>query len=177
MAAPDVTTVQGAAGTLYWNPTSLSAGSLTGGTQLGLVTEVSLIPVQRTFPLRAEDYGGKGVEEYEMGRDWIMSGLARGLDDAMLARLGFSVSSSVTSETLTQNKGAAMSARAGVLLFKPNDAAHYGFVLWNAMARVRDGARIPWSLHNRLSYALVFRAIPDSSGNDVTIGPYESLSI
>lgn len=177
MAAPDVTSVQGAAGTLIWNPTSLAAGVLVGGTVLGIVTGIRLIPIQRSFVNTAEEYGGKPVEEYEMGRDWICSGEVRGFTSDVLGIIFPVEAGGVVTETLAQSGGKALSLRSAVLLFRPNDPTHDGFILRRALPRVRESARMPFSVHDRTSFAAIFRGIPDSGGNDIAFGPYVSLSI
>jgi hypothetical protein len=159
MAAPDVTAVQGIAGTVTF-----------AGAAVGILADIQLIPIQRTFVLTAEEYGGKRVEEYELGRDWILVGVARGKDAAMFDALFSSSSGGTITETLSDSKGAPLSARSGKLVFTPRDATHPSFTLWRALPRVRDSGRFPFSVHNRLSMAVVFSAIPDSTGRDVTFG-------
>jgi len=177
MAAPDVTKVQGATGRLVWNPSNLSSAFPHGGTALGLASEVRLTPIQRSFVATAEEYGGATVEEYDMGRDWVLSCLVRGFDADMLAVVFPSVSTGVVTEALAQSKGAALSARSGVLVLSPRDPTHYGFVLRRALPRVRESARIPFSLHERASFAAIFRAIPSSGGAVLTVGPFSGLTV
>jgi hypothetical protein len=165
MAAPDVVKVQGATGILYW-----------GGTALGLATEIALIPIQRTFAVRAEEYAGAVVEEYDLGRDWLCTCLVRGFDADMLARLFPSITSGVVSDGTDQSSSVLpLSARSGVLTFTPRDASHHGFVLRRALPRVADGCRIPFGLHGRVSFAAAFRGVPDASGDAVSLGPTGSL--
>lgn len=180
MAAPDVTKVQGAAGILILNPTSLAAGVLVGGTELGLASDVILRPLQRSFLNTAEEYGGKTVEEYDMGRDWICAMLIRGFDDDLLSFIFPNTAGApgvTVTETLSESGGKALSARSGVILFKPNDLTHHGFILRRALPRVRESSRMPWSVHERTSFAAIFRAIPNTGGADIAVGPYAKLTI
>ena len=144
---------------------------------MGLASEVRLTPIQRSFTATAEEYGGATVEEYDMGRDWVLSCLVRGFDADMLGVVFPSVSTGVVTEALAQSKGSALSARGGVLVLSPRDPTHYGFVLRRALPRVRESSRIPFSVHERASFAAIFRAIPNGSGSVLTIGPWSGLSV
>lgn len=177
MAAPDVEKVQGATGRLVLNPSNLSLSFPYGGTALGLVANVALMPIERRFLNTAEEYGGMVVEEYDMGRDWLMSCSVRGFDAALLNFMFPNVTSGGVTETLTQNRGAAMSARSGVLLFAPRDSTHYGFILYRALPRVKESGRMPFSVHERTSFAAIFRAIPDSAGRDINLDVFTSLTL
>ena len=177
MAAPDVTKVQGATGTLIWNPTSLALGVLVGGTTLGIVADIRLIPVQRSFINRAEEYGSKAVQEYDMGRDWICSGEVRGNTSDVLDVIFPVEAGGVVTEALAQSGGKRLSLRSAVLLFKPRDPLHDGFILRRALPRVAESARMPFSVHERTSFAVIFRGIPDAGGADIAFGPYASLAI
>lgn len=177
MAAPDVTKVQGTAGRLVWNPSNLSLAFPHGGTALGLASDVFLEAMQRSFVNTAEEYGGKAVEEYDLGRDWVASMTIRGFDADLLGVLFPNVVGGEVIETLAESGGKALSARSGVLVLSPRDPLLYGFVLRRALPRVRESGRMPWSIHNRSSFAAVFRAIPDASGDDVSVGPFATLSV
>ena len=159
MAAPDVDKVQGTAGTVTF-----------AGTAIGVLHDIHLVPIQRLFPNTAEEYGGLTVEEYEMGRDWVLTGTARGKDADMLDAIFEASSGGSIAETLSNNKGKALSARSGSLVFTPRDTALTGFTLHRALPRVRETTRIPFSVHDRVSFAVVFCAIPDSSGDIITWG-------
>lgn len=159
MAAPNVTKVQGAAGTITFD-----------GTAMGLITDIRLIPIQRSFGVTAEEYGGKLVEEYELGRDWLLTGLVRGKDADLFDAMFGSSSGGTITETLSDSKGAPLSSRSGALIFTPKDTVlnGSGFTLWRALPRVRESARVPFSVHDRVSMAVVFRGIPDATGRDIT---------
>ncbi len=157
MAAPDVTKVQGIAGTVNFD-----------GSDMGILTSIRLIPIQRAFAVTAEEYGGKIVEEYDLGRDWILAGIARGRDANLFDAIFSGSSGGSLDETLTKSIAAPLSARSGRLIFTPLDAAHVGFTLWKAMPRVAESARIPFSVHDRVGFAVIFRAIPDATGRDIS---------
>ena len=159
MAAGNVAAVQYQPGTLAF-----------GGTDIGLASAIRLIPVQRTFPVQAEEYGGKTVEIYELGRDWLVTGVARGKDAAMLNALFSSSVAGSIAEDLADSKGTPGSARAADLVFTPADTDINGFTLHKAIPRVDLAAAIPFSVHDRTAIAFVFQGITDNanSGKDLT---------
>ena len=175
MAAPDITKVQGAAGVLIANPANVNTPPAYGGTILGIASNIRLIPAPRIFPVLAEEYGGATVEEYSMGRDWLLSCLVRGFDDDMFDKIFPNFSSSTLTDTLTQQKGGPLSTDSFTLMFAPNDQSHHGFLLYRAMGRPALSARMPWSVHDRFSFAAIFRAIPDGSDRIMQVAALGSL--
>lgn len=178
MAGPDVTKVQRGAGRLVKDPTDLSIAFPHGGTALGVVHDVRLVPVTRVAGLLGEEYGNKRVEEYQLGRDWVATGLVRAFDDDLLSTILTSPSSGLVLEALSApNKGIAGSTRSVKLLFSPYDTTKYhGFLLYRAIPRPREMARINFGFGGN-TWVVAFVGIPDATGREVAIGTLADMTL
>lgn len=187
MGAENISAILEVKGSLCINPTDLSADFPHGGTSLGLVRAISVLPNQRSVPLTAEEYGGETVEEVELGRSWTLTAAVRSFDDDVLALVfpnteaGASTGSTVVNDpgtTDAERPGHLLSTRSVVLLFSPDDLQNHKMVLfYRALPLVDDALELTFSLGEETTLGVVFKAIRDGSNRMMSLGYREDLTL
>lgn len=180
MATRDETKVFRVVGRLVANPTNLAAAFPYGGTELGIVHHSTLVPITRSDPVTAEEYGGEETERVLLGRDWTASILFRAYDPDALAALGFSVATvaggAVVSEP-GESAGALATDHAVKLLFAPEEAGAPGWILYRACPELDDTAQFRTELASELSFLAIFRGYRGTNGYAVKFGALAGLTV
>ncbi len=158
MAAPDVTKT-------HWTQGRLAAG----GTILGHVESIRLVPTTRSYQLTMEEYGGEGGDVVEFGHDWVCVALIRGWDQDALNTVFASTSGDrVTEPGITI--GSMGSGRAVSLVYTPDDSSDEGFTLNVAIPQIQASHELNFSILSPLTIGVVFTAIRNGSGLTLTMG-------
>jgi len=136
-----------------------------GGTQLGLVHDIRLIPTDRVEDVLAEEYGGEATETVFLGREWAIACLLRNYDaDALNARFGPSAVGGVLADPGSFTAGALMTSTAKTYTFTPNDPANPAITLYFAAPDGTRSGELPFDGRDELSYLAVFRGYREAAG-------------
>lgn len=188
MATPQPAKIIRAPGKMVWNPTANPSDDVDaypyGGTELGAVKGIYLVPFDDGFTVWAEEYG-EPADQLEPLRDWGIGFVARGWDDDVLpicfANTGEDTISQHTYVSLHGSQSPGMSAlddRGGKLLFVPeNPIAAPGFIAYNAVAVLESNAAMHFAWSRDLEVPVVFRMFRDGSARIGFVRQLWDLSI
>lgn len=154
-----------------------------GGTVLGNVMGVYLMPFDSGFTVWAEEFG-EPADQLEPLRDWAMGGLLRGWDDdavgALFQNVGEDPISRHTYVTLHGGTEPGMSAydeRRTVLLFLPENPKDVPCVLaFAAVPMVEESAQVMFTWGDDLGLPAIFRFFRDSQGRIAEIRRFWDLT-
>ena len=173
MAAPDITTVHFPRGRLFIGCTdgTLAAPNTApfGGTALGLVESIALVPVVRSFTLTMEEFGSEAGDVVELGNDWVMTCTVTGWDDDTISTVFASTGTGAGAgdELITEpgiTPGQMGSSRAVKVCFVPDDASDRGFILYRALPMLEESKDLTYNVRQPSALGLVFRCMKNASG-------------
>jgi hypothetical protein len=173
MAAPDITTVHYPQGRLFLNPTDGTLASPNsapfGGTALGLVESVALVPVVRSFTITMEEYGSEAGDVVELGNDWVMTCVMTGWDDDTISTVFASTATGAGAgdELVTEpgiTPGQMGSSRAVKIAFVPDDPTDRGFIIYRALPMLEESKELTYNVRQPQALGLVFRCMRDANG-------------
>lgn len=141
-----------------------------GGTVLGDVEGVSLIPFHEGFTVWAEEYG-EPIEQLEALEDWGVGCFFRGWDDDAIASLMPDPSQGDVTQHWgiempgTVLPGDRMTDRGRVLVFSPlNPRDVPGFVFRNALPVLETVRSFVFQHQEQLGVPIVFRCLRNDAG-------------
>lgn len=185
MATPSLATASYSLGRLYKDPTDATLGDPNtapfGGTALGLIQSVALIPTRvREFQIPMGEYGGEGGDVVEHGSDYLAIGLLRGFDADNLGAIFASVSAgAVTGDPLVTlpgiTPGSMASARGYKLAYVPLDEANRGWIAYLALPSLRESQEITYRVQQPNTIAVVWRLVRGSGGVSLREGRPQDL--
>lgn len=183
MSLGNVRNVLRVPGRLSIAPSSVSSGSYPwGGTALGVVDEVALVPNQSVYWIRAEEHGGLPAEGVRVSERWMLVATLRTYDADALGKLFPDKGTGTTTQHPTVGSamtvGSKVSARAVVLVFTPDDVDHHPMVVFHqAYPAVEEAARIALSAGTRWGIPTAWYAGLDANSKDVTIAMRHDVSL
>lgn len=170
MATPNPIRIVQGKGTLYADPTSLSAANY-GGTPLGLVRNLEFRIRRRNKVNEAEEWGGAEADNIGLGMSAILGFTTRGFDPDVLNKLFDNTTAGTSSGERRVDLQAAGAIRAGYpgssksfkLLYAPDDADYGTFiVIFKAIPIVEEEAVIPLHLGEEPGIRAAFMGIPET---------------
>ena len=176
-------------GALYADPTSLA--SVAGyGTCLGYVKDLEFQFRKRNQPITAEEWGGKIVDQIDLGSEAVIAGVLRGTDPDALGKVFPNTATGSTSYGRLVKLSAAGDDRAGrslfgsafKLLFVPDDTDRGEFiVIYKAIPLVEEQASMAIRLGTEMGIAVAFMGAPDTATGTTKavaqIGRKEAISL
>ena len=181
MGAPDGDTGQLSAGRLAYGCTDLSTAWPHGGTGLGLVGQVFLIPQRRWAALPAEETGA-AVEVIWLGGDVVVGFTLEGWDEDAVAVLHPNTSTS-SSRTIVEWPGTDVPVGGPLtpltnVVFTPYDTTNgKGFVIYKAVAVPDLNAELRFSAAAFLEQPAVLIATPDGTDRLGKMGKFGDLTL
>lgn len=185
MSAGNLQRVRHRYGRLCINPNSLSSAFPHGGTAIGEYREMRFDPQEEFAILTAEEYRAT-IAVIAAGRRPMLRAVLRDWDTDALSYIWPNTTAGGTSgdrtidinafETGKVRDGAELSGV--VLCFSPYDLENSRMLLmYKAVPRVDEAASVQMNLPDESDLAIVFEAIPDSSGRFVRDGLREDLAL
>lgn len=173
-------------GRLVKDPTSLAAAFPHGGTALGDARLLRFELGPGYDAIRAEEFGGVAVEFLHRTPEAVLATVLREYDsDAIGAIFPQVATGATTGKAVISGKafgaghvspGALASARAFKLLVSPVDREfHPALVIYNAIPLIDVAAALQFELSQEFGLAVVFRAVPNSSGQLYSLGMMDDL--
>lgn len=183
MASENVARIIRAPGQLIVNPTTSFATTAFpyGGTELGLVKIVSVLP--RGVPFRIECEGlGEASDILEPNREYAVSFILRGWDDDVVANL---LAQSFVAGATTRHAvyrapdnvpGASSIGRAAILAYIPDDVIHApGLLAYRAIVDWDEGIELTFDRQNEVQLELRADLLRDGSGSMLKVGRIQDL--
>lgn len=186
MASKNVRNILRVPGRLVKSPTSLATAFPHGGTELGVVRDMVFKPGIKTTEIVAEEFGSTPIQSTYVGERAVFACVLRSYDNDMLSTVfpNTSAGSStgdqiVNADVNTGNRaGYNWSGSACALLFSPKAVdRHPHILIYNAHPLVEETAALQMSIGEEFGLAVMFLAVPDSTGRLYTIGKRDDLSI
>lgn len=186
MAVENLQNVTFLSGRLVSNPTTLVGSFPFGGTALGLARDIVVMPTTLSYQVKAEEFGNVTVDVVDGGRSWVLGANLRGYDTDALVTVfpGTNTGSSSglfgirETSTGAGRGGRLHSADSIVLLHVPDDTdRHRATLLYRAVPLVDEAAELNLQLANEFMIAVMFIAIPDTSGNVFAHELLEDMSL
>jgi hypothetical protein len=181
VGSPDGDTGQLSAGRLAYGCTDLSTAWPHGGTGLGTVGKVFVVPQRRWKALAAEETGA-AVEVLWLGGDVVVGFTMVGWDEDAAAVVNPNSSTS-NGKTVVEWPGSDVVVGAPVatitnLVFTPWDQTNgKGFVVYKAAAMPDLNAELAFSAGAFLEVPAVVVAIPDGSDRLGKLGKFSELTL
>lgn len=181
MATAAVTQAIRVPGKLIVNPTDLSTASAYGGTELGLVRDVTFTRTDETRRvIRAGEFGGEFSSVVRGGVGWAGSFGIRGLDADAMSTLfpNTFVAGGDTNlrEPGTTQAGMLADDDAVVLLFDPLDTNLPGVLFFKAIPLIADEVELMFGDAVETVWAVGFLAVRDDEGRMVEVAQVSSMS-
>ncbi len=182
MATPAVSQALRVPGKLIVNPTDLSTASPYGGTELGLVRDVTFTRTDETRRvIRAGEFGGEFSSVVRGGVGWAGSFGVRGFDADAMAQL-FPNTFSAGGDTNLREPGTVQAGMladddAVVLLFDPVDATnHPGVLFFKAIPLIAEEVELMFGDAVEIVWAVGFLAVRDDEGRMIETAKISSMS-
>jgi len=186
MSSPNLSSVLNVPGRLCYGPTSLDTAYPHGGTSIGSVHKVAIVPVQTRKEIKNEAFGQEVSEVIWCGENMVLAAVVRQYDAEAVALLFPNTSiGSVTQQrvisgptTSTNRPGFMLSEKAVVLLFSPLDPDRTPAILfYRAIPMMEESARMELALQKRFEIGTVFISTRDATGRTYSIGFLKDLSL
>ncbi len=171
MGTANVNAAQMAGGRLFYGVTDLSTAAPYGGTELGLVSSVFVIPPQGVFHLPMEE-DGSTVRSIYTGGDAVAGCLLDTFDvDAVQALFPGDAAGADTGRIVTfPSKVGQTAETVANLLYAPTNSEHNGWFMPIAQPALEEQRRL-WFSHRRwLTFPVIFRSHADASGRALITG-------
>lgn len=182
MSLPNARDVMRSPGRLSIAPTALGVFPH-GGTALGIVRAIEIIPNIKYHPVTAEEYGGIVVDQVLASESWVLAALLRSLDDDAIANLFPNTAAGSVSQRRVINApgtvraGSLRAASAVKLVFTPDSPDLPFVVLYRAIPMVDEAAKLTMAAGDALEIGVVFHAVYDGSTRMVSMGRAEDLTL
>lgn len=163
-----------APGRLAVDCTDLEAAWPHGGSGLGLVEGVRLLPQVEPIIVEGAEYGGEPTAVGYAGQDPVLLvDLREPMDDDVItlawANVGGGAGAKVARHPGAQRAGRSPAPR--VLVFTPDDWAEHPLIYaYSAAPLMRPAAVIPWSVLQECRYPMAFRLHRDGDGDAYELG-------
>lgn len=187
MSAPDLSKILRVPGRLSHSPTSLSTDYPHGGTALGTVGALDLLPIDTPFVVTAEEFGGSPVDAVSGGPFWVLDGVLREYDADALAILFPCYAAGARGGPTVQIRATTSGTRAGqrlgaslsrVIVFTPDAVDDYPLVvIRRAVPAIQDTARLAFRGNDPAGLPVRWYATPDSSARIADWGPRRDLTL
>lgn len=173
-------------GKLVKDPTNLSLPYPYGGTEIGVCRDNMLTFNQKVdFPM-AEEFGAPAAAI--LGSETPYFGcVLRSWDDSMVSAVWHNIQTASSGEVGIIGKVSGVSInRAGTnlvsrgfkLLFAPiADDRHPSVLLYNAIPMPNESAELQLSIGREMGIALIFHALPDSTGRTYIVDRRSNISL
>lgn len=187
MAAPSTSKIFRFPGRLIKSPTSLSAVAPYGGTELGIARNMVFRLGIKTTPSQAEELG-RTVAVTLVGEEAVLACVLRTYDNDAISTLF----PNTTAPTLGRHRlidgrasgsginraGYNLAGKAVALLFVPKAVEeHPAILIYNAVPVIDEAAELQASIGAEFGIACMFKALPDSTGRDYSIGSLSDLTL
>jgi len=187
MASGDVARTIRAPGRLVINPTQAFDGGTFpyGGTEIGNVNQMMLLPLGTGFRVEYEALGEAG-DVLEAGNEYIVSCFLHGWDDDAVAlaltagaEVGAVSGHGVYYEPGSATPGAsAYEARKRVVAYIPDDPIHVpGILLYAAIPDWDASAELAFQRNAVLGIPLAFDCLRDAAGDILRVGRIVDLAL
>lgn len=179
MASPDISLAVLGTGRLAYGCTDLTTAWPHGGTGLGLVGGVRILPPNVYKPLVAEETNGPDAVLYLGGALLLGCMLEAWQDDAISAV--FPSSTTISGGKVVQWPGSGTQAGSSVsalskLVFTPTNTSHPGVLIYSAAPLIEVNAELRMSAYSYLRTPVVFVALPDASSRLGAMGTIARLA-
>lgn len=166
MGTLDLTKVIRTTGRLAISPTDLGTAYPHGGTDLGAVTSVMVLPGIETVDIRAEEFGGEVVETILAGQNPVLvADLRQWLDSDAAGTTWPNTSTTKVLHPSSNRAGYKMSGDAVSVIFTPdNTTAHPAVLFYKAIPIARPEAELPLSVTREMRHPVAFKGIRNGSG-------------
>lgn len=181
MASPDGDTGVLSTGRLAYGCSNLAAAWPHGGTGLGLVGQVFVIPQRKWLAIDAEETGS-AVEVLWLGGDVVVGFTLEGWDEDAVAVIHPNTATT-SSRTVIEWPGSDVGVGSPMtpltnVVFTPHDTTNgKGFVLYKAVAVPDLNAELAFSAARFLEQPAVLVAIPDGTDRLGKMGKFGDLSL
>ena len=185
MAVANVVDMMKVGGYMVMNPTTPDSSSRSkGGTEIGVLEDFELIPIETHSYLEAEEYNTH-VNGLVTLRGWAGAFLLRSHDNDAYSAVydsGDLVTGTASGKTLIKpalkSGGKWLTDRAKKFLFVPDEPdQHPGVLFMNAILFPEEAARIKHQLNIQWGFPLVFKGFPDADGFSVQWGRLEDMTV
>ena len=184
MATGDVARILRAPGTVYLNPTDLSAASPYGGTAVGHTNLCALQPLGTPFRVEYESLGEAG-DILEPNNAYVFVCFIRGWDDDAVNLFlhgehedGSTTQHAVFAEPGDSTPGESMLSRAVTLLYVPDDLIHVpGLIVYRGVPHWTEGSELAFQRGTELGIPLTLECVRDENGNTLRMGRFADLSL
>lgn len=185
MAESSVLDMMRVGGYFVKNPTTPDSSSRAkGGTEIGLLVDFELIPIETHSYIQAEEYNTE-VNGLVTLKGWAGAFILRSPDNDAYSAVYASediVTSTSSGKTLIKPAAKAggkwLTDKAIKFLFVPDEPdEHPGVLFTNAVLFPSEAARIRHLINEKWGFPLVFKAFPDVNGNPIQWGRLEDMVI
>lgn len=186
MSAPYARDVLKIPGKLVKTPTNLSTVFPYGGTELGVVRDMAFQIGHKIDVPEAEEFKAPAAI-LNGGETPVFACVLRSWDNDMISTVWHNIQTSTYSQIGMIGKvsgsgivraGANMTDRGIKLLFAPQaDDRHPSILLYNAVPLLSEAAELQLSIGREMGLALMFRAMPDSTGRTFAVDQRSNLTL
>lgn len=186
MAQPNAARLSGIPARLCKDPTDLALDFPHGGVALGTTRNHAWRPERRSFPIRAEEFGGIAVGHVWTGESGVLACVARELDSDYLAAVFLdTVAGGTTARRVVRGRattdgfraGSSLASLACTLYLSPDDPNAHGLLLYRAEPLIDAAAEVNFRLREEVGLLCLWAATPDSQGRLYQIGARGDLSL
>jgi hypothetical protein len=187
MSTPDISKVLRLPGRLSHTPTSLATAYPHGGTALGTVGSLDLVPRETPFAVTAEEWGGTPSEFVSGGTIWLLEAKLREFDADALSILFPGYASGARGGPTLQIRAATNASRAGqnlgallsrVLVFTPDAVDDFPLVIFRrAVPAIAESAKLAFRGNEAGTIACCWYATPDSNAKIADVGRRRDLTL
>ena len=186
MGAPSPSQALRVNGRFCWNPTNLSGAYPFGGTALGFAKGAAHRVRFSAHVVRAEEWGNVPVDAVYPGEEHVISAILSAwdsdavgnsfLDTATGATTGRKVLK-IRASTVSVRAGALMSTLAGILYFSPDADRNPGVLMHNAIPMRPEQSETAYNIASEFGMPMIWIATPDASGDVVSVGLRQDLTL
>ena len=187
MGAPSASQALRVNGRFCWNPTDITTGSYPwGGTSLGFAKGSAHRVRFGAHVVRAEEWGGAAVDAVYPGEEHVISAILAAWDSDAIAALFLDTATGATtgrkvlkSRATTDSKraGYMMSGLAGILYFSPDADRNPGVLMHNAIPMRPEQSETAYNIASEFGLPMLWVSTPDASGDVVSVGLRQDLTL